>query len=1239
MDFDQAFLPLKKYHQAIAVTLSIAMLVAAILCLHLYHIKLERSYNDKVVHFQRLNGQLDQAMSAAETVFQSVFISLEQPLSYHFDPFIMATIDQRADYYYRKLPHGAGEVIGRGRFLNNPQAYRQWQQVMALGPAFNTALALILPVDALAYVKDNGFAFVKRRYHNESHLLTALLEGKLSPDFSEKMYSSTGVVEINGRTYFAIGQRRSSTSNEHVLLVYNTQKVLAWLNQVGLPKTVATLLNKHQQNLLTHHEFLTESQQQRERVAPWLGGIHLYSEKSTRPIDLAFKQTEQDFRTPILYEIALELLFLASFIGATFLAVTWLSNRIFIRPVSHFVRYLTLQEHAPKTTFDYIIPEDWQPWFAKIKRVVTQKQELLEQLKQHNDVLDEQVQTQKKQLARSLDIKERQAALLNTMLDNIPDLIYFKNIDGSFIGCNAAFEAFLKVNKSELVGKELHEVTDKFAELTMLEQCMREQRHSLTETLLLQDTSYMFTVAPFYNEQHRLIGSFGVARDVTEQQQVLKSLQTSEENFKAAMEYAPNGVILASIDGKVLSLNKAAKRYLTEHQPKVGSLLSRLFDEQSYKALTETFAVLLEQNKKAAELTMPQSGPYMWLQLSISLVWDKQRQPKYFVIHLQNITQLTRAKLDAERATLAKSRFIANISHEIRTPINVVLGLVDIVKEQGLNETQSVQMGQVSYAAQQLLDMLNSILAFAKVERHQESVRVREFEIVTLVDDCYKLMAPLCAQKGLQLTIELKHSVPPTFKGDMQKIKQILINLLSNAIKYTQRGKVVLAIIQEQQNSDEQRTKFSVIDTGQGIKEVDQERLFDAFTQVDESLSRKHDGIGLGLAIVKQEVALLGGEIQLNSQYGQGSEFYFSLPLEVVPLLSRKTDVLWFTGNSMRFVCSDLNVCIEQDKMRVLQHLNDQPASYLVCESAVQLDMLGVHCEQGWLDKLVRVYVPESTPIENLKVIRNKIKQFPQVGYAQRISKDIEQQLKQKPQSRCQDVNVTGSLCLIVDDNELNLDITSNLLQQVCVNIVRLNGAQNIVEIVSKLQPDVILMDVQMPELDGYQATELLRKALPEQPVAIIALTANDNVGEVNKALSVGMNDYLIKPVEKGLLSETLALYVTAEIRFFDRAFALEQVMGKEPFLITMLEKFAKLSTEYLHQLDNCESHKEVSLLAHSIKGAAAGLGFCRLAEAAKVLELHIKTSNKTPDEVLVTDLKMRLQQVELFLTIGSLGD
>ncbi|TMO74548.1 PAS domain-containing hybrid sensor histidine kinase/response regulator [Pseudoalteromonas aurantia] len=1236
MDFEQEFVPLKKYRRAIAVTLSVAMLLAGILCLHLYHIKLERSYDDRVAHFQRLSGQLDRAMFAADSVFQSVFVSLDQPLTYHLDPFIMATLDQHANYYYRKLPHGAGEIIGQGIFLQSTHATRQWQQVMALGPAFNTALALIRSVDAVAYIKDNGFAFVKRRESNDSRLLTAILDGKLSPDFTKKAYNSSSKIEVNGQTYFSIGQRRSSTSNEHVVLIYNADKVEAWLNKVTLTDSEATLITKSHINLLSEKEFNLEPLNEMTLLAPWIGGVHLFSQKEARPIDLAFKQSERAFRNPILYEIGLELLFLTGFIIATFLAVTWLSGRIFIRPVSHFVRYLILQEHTPKTTFDYVIPVDWQPWFAQIKRVVMQKQALLEQLKQHNLVLDEQVRAQKKALACSLDVKERQASLLNTMLDNIPDLIYFKNIDGSFIGCNAAFETFLHVKREEIVGRELHEITDKFSELTALEQYMRLQQRSLTQTLVLDEKSYMLTLAPFYNEQHRLIGSFGVARDVTEQQQTMKSLQTSEENFKAAMEYAPNGVILASIDGGVLVLNKAAKRYLAAHTPAAGSQLSALFSEESYQSLVETFDCLLKHEQKMAELTLAQPGHYSWLQLSVSLVWDKQRQPKYFVIHLQNITQLTRAKLDAERATLAKSRFIANMSHEIRTPINVVLGLIDIIKKQGLSGSQMAYMSQVTYAAQQLLNMLNSILAFAKVESNQDSLVMKEFNLIDLFDDCSRLIKPLCDQKSLVLVSQIDSSVSPKRLGDINKLKLVLINLLNNAVKYSESGQITLSVttVKEQ---EEEHLCFSVSDTGVGIKAQNQERLFDAFTQGDDSFSRKHEGIGLGLAIVKQEVALLGGEIKLHSQYGQGSKFYFSLPLSKAESNLGNVRVLWFGGSKPSIVLADVHVQCEPDIAHVITRLKEQDFDYLLCEVTPEPSIIDMLVSEEVMSLVQRIYMPNSSNsfIEHNENVVGVL----QDGYIQRIRNDIEAQQQSPEKANDKLATIEGMLCLVIDDNELNLDITVNLLQQQSASVVKCNSAKDVVLLVRQLQPDVILMDVHMPELDGYTATRLLRREIPELPVSIVALTANEQAQEIDQALAHGMDNHLIKPVSRELLTQVLAQYSKSPVSFFDRTFALKQVMGKEDFLLTMLQKFAKLCIEYIQQLEEPQSAIDLALLAHSIKGAAAGLGFNRLAEDAKLLELHIKKTDGIKEQALVTNLKQKLKQTESYLAIECQGD
>lgn len=236
-------------------------------------------------------------------------------------------------------------------------------------------------------------------------------------------------------------------------------------------------------------------------------------------------------------------------------------------------------------------------------------------------------------------------------------------------------------------------------------------------------------------------------------------------------------------------------------------------------------------------------------------------------------------------------------------------------------------------------------------------------------------------------------------------------------------------------------------------------------------------------------------------------------------------------------------------------------------------------------------------------------------------------------------VDVAGILCVVIDDNDSNLDITTNHLHDIGINVVRLNSVKEMVEVATILRPDVILVAVHMLEQEGYQSNQFLRDSILNLSTHIIALIANDQVNDMGQAAPFGMDDYLIKPYSTELLTTTLGKCSNLEHRFFERGFALKQVLGKEQFLLTMLEKFAKLCTEYVRQLDNYQNCKELALLAHSIKGAAAGLGFCKLAHHAKLLEFRIKETGTIFEAKLVDNLRDSLKQVELYLAIGREGD
>ncbi|WP_125561996.1 PAS domain-containing hybrid sensor histidine kinase/response regulator [Pseudoalteromonas rubra] len=1226
------FLPLKNYRKAISIALLVPMLLAVVLCFHLYQIKLERQYQVYQAQFFVLAGQVEQETLAAQTVITSIRNSLAEPIRYQLDAQWQQNIRQQAGYFYRQLPDNGGEVVGLGRFVPTPQLIDQWQQIMALGPSFNTALALIDELEAVVFIQENGFAFVKRRDTSQSNLLTAIVESRFTPQFSQGITATSMPTRVFGKHYFALGQRLASGSQSQILLIYDVDKLASRLQQMTFGGGTLALRGTQPGVILASSKGYQDLDDDLIRNAklPWEGGVLFNYRPTGQPFTLRFVQEEARFSAPARYEVLLELGFLIIFIVFTFAAYVWLNAQVFIRPLKHFVRYLTYQEHTPEATMNYAVPRDWQPWFREIKQVVTQKRHALQQLQENNTKLDEQVQRQKKALSRSLEAKERQAALLKTVLNSVPDLVYYKNIDGSFIGCNEAFERFMGIPQVDLVAREHQEVTERHLALLDLEHTMNFQGQSLTDTLVLEGSSYLITVSPLYDDQRKRIGTLGVARDISEQQQALTALRASEQNFKAAIEYAPNGVILLSIDRLVLELNRTARKLFVRVD--IGSSLYSVFEDADVEALNDVLDHCLQERQGASELSLAQQDPKRWLHLSVSLVWDKQKNPKYFVIHVQNVTALVRARLDAERANHAKSRFIANISHEIRTPINAILGMVSILKPELDSQKEQRKLGQIESAAQQLLTMLNDILNFARLESGQGKPNNQPFCLVDLIASLSGLIAPLSSAKQLEFEIAVDPFIWPRLIGDEARIKLVLMNLLGNAVKFTEHGRVGLSLsLQPGIQAPEQTIRFCVWDTGPGISEHDQARLFDAFTQGNETSSRPHEGIGLGLAIVKQVLQLLGGEVTLSSKPEVGSRFEFTLRLERAALSdeqNRKSLFLILDGQAPLPYLAHQG--IHQGSLADLKSLTQStPVHYLASNEPAHVRALSQSepaLDAQWL-------VPDTAAFSQLLPADSEAIRLAQPVFYQSLSTCTLEVPKAALPNTC---ILSPLLCIVVDDNPVNLDISRTVLEQRGATVVALSSAENIVAICQKLRPDVVLMDLYMPNIDGYEASRQLRSQFDRQSLPIIALTANAHEQEKQQAMATGLNGFLVKPVAPVDLCAALQEYVPSNDLILDSSFALTQMMGNEALVRAMLEKFAKLGEEYIVSLQQTLSASELFSLAHTIKGSAAGLGLHRLAAQARICEAAAKQVDEDVSDQLPCDQAQLLAAVEQTLCFIS---
>lgn len=1124
------FLPLKHYYRSLAVALIVPLLVAFFLCLHLYNLKLERAIESRQNGFNNISAQLSHAMSAADGLIDTMFKLYEQPLSYDFDPSWAHNVNQYDHYYYQSVGDGVGEIVGQGKFASTAYAINQWRRVIALGPSFNTTLSIIQSLEAVAYVNEQGFVYIKRRSTAKSEFLTSVLDNKFQPQLvNDNKLASSSVLTINGHAYFAIGKQRAANSLDYIVLIYDLEAISSWLKKIAPNYGEYIFINQDNQVIASSKAALNTAISTSEH---WPNAAvdmrksnhsHLVQEATNLPIYTRFYESKQALSEPVGYDIFLEFAFLSVFLVMMFSAVFWLSQRIFVKPMTHLMNYLEQHDDGKQALVSYRIPADWQPWFKRIKHVFTRNEELVQSLQEANKALDSQVQVKSKQLRRSIDAKERHLALLNTMLNNVPDLIYFKNIDGSFLGCNKAYENYIGLPQERLVGQQLCDISDDNGELNELEKQVLRDKKTYQTRLSNYEKTYLFSIVPFYNEHQQFLGTMAIGRDITEQHKALNALQSSEAKLRSAMEYAANGVLLVSLEDQVLQANKAARKIFAIESAN-DLKLTDLFAEQSYQTLKNTLIELLHEKKKVYHFSLEQQEQQRWLQISVSLVWNAEQTPDYYVVHVQDVTDLVQAKDDAERATLAKSRFIANLSHEIRTPLNAVLGLIDVIALQGLTEHQRTHAEQAKTAANSLLTLLNRMLDFARAESSRVQLNKAPFSLPDLIDYCQGITAPLCANKDVEFKVEYHENISDNFIGDQVCLQQVLTNLLTNAAKFTEHGTVTLSLMLVEESTEQQLICFTVKDTGIGISKADQSRLFDAFTQGDESLTRSHQGVGLGLAIVKYEVALMGGEIKLESEKGKGSEFYF---------------------------------CLQLDK----------------------------------------------------------------------VANPVKKELASLPSS----TDLSGLLVLAVDDNPLNLSIIQSILEQINVTVVCVQSGEKGIELANSLRPDLILMDIQMPEMDGCQTTRVIRQSFTKEQMPIYALTAHSETEDIELSIAAGMNKHLTKPIIASKLFLAMSELENQKEVFFDQAFILSQFANDTDLVLTMLSKFATMAAEQLLQISTLKTTDKLSCVVHNVKGSAGNLGFKRLSACAQRCEAILKAKGELSEQ-LIDELQCQIKQVIAFI-------
>jgi signal transduction histidine kinase/CheY-like chemotaxis protein len=530
------------------------------------------------------------------------------------------------------------------------------------------------------------------------------------------------------------------------------------------------------------------------------------------------------------------------------------------------------------------------------------------------------------------------------------------------------------------------------------------------------------------------------------------------------------------------------------------------------------------------------------------------------------------AKEEAERAARTKSAFLANMSHEIRTPMNGVIGMLNILKNSVLTDEQLHYINLASTSGESLLDLINDILDFTKIEAGKLNLESIDFDLSLMIGNFAEVMAFRAQERGLELLLDYSNLDLNFVKGDPGRLKQVLINLVGNAIKFTREGSIVISVSDHPHKTDSTKCwlKFSVKDTGIGIEEKKQLTLFEKFTQADDSTTREYGGTGLGLSIARQICQLMGGDISISSEMGNGSDFSFTVELErsdkdtgLMSNLTLKNDEIIFFSETEsvrelglnqfkrlgvnKFQCMSLNevedpckyitdttqlliidipvkILIDTDKLDALvEYTSTKNCTVLVFTVISQAEIL----KDKFKDKIDAIVAKPVTPCVFVKFI-NQYNLDPN-GLANIF-------INVSPHDELSSSKLTAkkrfSKILLVEDNMINQVVAKELLQSIGYSADIADNGRIALELLKDNQTDtydVILMDCQMPEIDGYQATERIRlgeAGAAYLQVPIIALTANAMKGDRQKCLDAGMNDYLSKPINPDKLELKLDQYL-----------------------------------------------------------------------------------------------------------------